>query len=57
MAAAFKMDLPTAESFLHLAGYALSDSIPADLVWRECFAGGVHHLPQIRMLLSEFAGS
>ena len=55
MAAALKMDLPKADSFLRLAGYALSDSIPADLVWRACFAGGVHHLPQIRKLLAEFA--
>ena len=56
MAAAFKMPLADAESFLRLAGYALSDSVPADLVWRACFAGGVHHLPQIRQLLAEFAG-
>ena len=55
MAAAFKMDLPEAEAFLRLAGYSLSEWIPADLVWRACFAGGVHHLPQIRQLLSEFA--
>jgi hypothetical protein len=55
MAAAFKMTPPEAEGFLRLAGYALSESIPADLVWRACFAGGVHHLPQIRKLLAEFA--
>lgn len=56
MAAALRMPLADAESFLRLAGYALSDSIPSDLVWRACFAGGVHHLPQIRQLLAEFAG-
>lgn len=56
MAAALKMPLADAESLLRLAGYALSDSIPSDLVWRACFAGGVHHLPQIRQLLAEFAG-
>ena len=56
MAAALKMPLADAESLLRLAGYALSDSIPSDLVWSACFAGGVHHLPQIRQLLAEFAG-
>ncbi len=55
MAAALKMDLPEAESFLRVSGYALSQNIPSDLVWRACFAGGVHHLPQIRRLLEEFA--
>lgn len=56
MSAALKMPLADAESLLRLAGYALSDSIPSDLVWRACFAGGVHYLPQIRQLLAEFAG-
>lgn len=56
MAAALKMPLADAESLLRLAGYALSDSISSDLVWRACFVGGVHYLPQIRQLLAEFAG-
>ncbi len=55
MAAALKMNLPDAEHFLRLAGYALSDSIPADVVWRACFLRSIHHLPQIRELLAEFA--
>lgn len=55
MAAALKMDLTAAEGFLRLAGYALSDSIPADIVWQACFLRAIHHLPQIRELLAEFA--
>lgn len=55
MAAALKMDADAATDFLRLAGYALSDSIPADIIWRACFSNDVHHLPQIRSLLAEFA--
>lgn len=55
MAATLKMDLPAAKRFLELAGYALSASIPSDIVWRLCFERGIHNLPQIRELLSEFA--
>ena len=55
MAAAFQFSLPEAQSFLALAGYALSDAIPSDIVWQTCFRVGIHHLPQIRELLARYA--
>jgi len=54
MAAALKMDVPDAERFLKLAGYAFSDILASDIVWRTCFAKGLHNLPQIRELLAKF---
>lgn len=53
MAAALRMSLPDAETFLRLAGYALSPHIPADHVWRHCFRQGIHDLSDIRRLLAE----
>ena len=53
MAAALHMSLPDAESFLRLAGYALSPHIPADLVWHHCFQKGIHDLADIRNLLAQ----
>ena len=48
MAAALHLDLPAAEDFLRLAGYALSPAIPADVVWRRCFEQGLHDLTLIK---------
>ena len=53
MAAALRMSLPEADSFLRLAGYALSPHIPADRVWRHCFLKNIHDLSDIRRLLAE----
>lgn len=53
MAAALRMSLPEADSFLRLAGYALSPHIPADRVWRHCFLKDIHDLSDIRRLLAE----
>lgn len=51
MAAALRMSLPDAETFLRLAGYALSPHIPSDLVWQHCFQQGIHDLALIRKAL------
>jgi hypothetical protein len=53
MAASLRLDLPAAEEFIRLAGYALSPSYPEDVVWRMCFERGIHDLPAIRSLLDK----
>lgn len=53
MAASLRLDLPAAEDFIRLAGYALSPSYPEDVVWRMCFERGIHDLPAIRSLLAK----
>ena len=52
MAASLRLDLPAAEDFLRLAGYALSPSYPADVVWRMCFERSIHNLIVIRSILA-----
>ena len=37
VALAARLTLDEARDFLHVAGYALSDSIPADIVYAACF--------------------
>lgn len=54
MAAALQTTLAEAESLLRLAGYALSPSMETDIVWRNCFVHGVHCLPEVRALLTQF---
>ena len=53
MAAALHLDLPGAEEFLQLAGYALSPASRADQTWRWCFEHGVHDLARIRQILQQ----
>ena len=53
MAASLHLDLPGAEDFIRLAGYALSPSYPEDVVWRMCFERGVHDIRAIRSLLDK----
>lgn len=53
MAASLHLNLPGAEDFIRLAGYALSPSYPEDVVWRMCFERGVHDIRAIRSLLDK----
>lgn len=57
MAAALRMTLAEAESFLRLAGYSLSPAIDSDIVWRNCFVHRLYGLSDIRSLLAQFAPS
>ena len=46
----------TARGLLHIPGYALSDSLPADIVYAACFRMRVYERAPVRALLDEFAG-
>lgn len=52
MAAALHLDLPAAEDFLKLAGYALSPAFREDQVWKYCFSKNIYDLARIRELLA-----
>jgi hypothetical protein len=47
MAIALHMDLPAAEDFLRLAGYALSPASREDQIWKYCFSKGLYKLSGI----------
>ena len=51
MAAALHMDLPAAEEFLKLAGYALSPAFPVDQVWHHCFQHRIFDIARIAELI------
>lgn len=53
MALAFQLSLADATSYLGLAGFALSPSIPADRVWAACFERGVYRREEVESLLAE----
>ena len=53
MALAFQLSLEDATSYLGLAGFALSSSIPADRVWAACFERGVYRREEVESLLAE----
>ena len=56
IALAAQLTLPEARDFLSIAGYALSDSLPADIVYAACFRHGVYERTHVLALLNEFAG-
>ena len=55
MAAALHLNLPAAEDFLKLAGYALSPAYPEDHVWRQCFIRGIYDISSIRDYIRRYA--
>jgi hypothetical protein len=55
VALAARLTLDEARDFLHVAGYALSDSIPADIVYAACFRHQVYERAHVRALLGEFS--
>ncbi len=56
IALAARLTLPEARDFLSIAGYALSDSLPADIVHAACFRNHIYGREQVQALLEEFAG-
>ncbi len=55
VALAARLTLDEARDLLHVAGYALSDSIPADIVYAACFRHQVYERAHVRALLGEFS--
>ena len=55
IALAARLTLPEARDFLSVAGYALSDSLPADIVHAACFRNQIYGREQVQALLEEFA--
>ena len=54
IALAARLTLPEARDFLSVAGYALSDSLPADIVHAACFRNQIYGRDQVQALLREF---
>lgn len=55
VALAARLTLDEARGLLHIAGYALSESLPADIVYAACFRRRVYERAHVRALLDEFA--
>ena len=55
VALAARLTIDEARDLLHVAGYALSDSIPADIVYAACFRHRVYERAHVRALLGEFS--
>ena len=56
IALAARLTLDEARDFLSIAGYALSDSLPADIVYAACFRHRVYERTHVLALLNEFSG-